>query len=325
MAEDYYKTLGIERNASQDEITKSYRALARKHHPDMNPDDKTAKEKFQKVQAAFDVLNDPSKRELYDRYGSAFESAGAGAGPRSGGGGAWHAQGAPGFEEIDLSQLFGERYGDAGAGGGGFADLFGSFRRASQGGKRKGRSRAAEQPAADLHSEIEVPFRTAVLGGKVEVGVDRGGGKIDHIEVKIPAGVNDGAKIRLRGQGAMGDDGNAGDLLLTVHVAAHPYFSRRGNDLTVRVPITLAEAVVGAKVDVPTPAGTIALRVPPASSSGKKLRVRGHGIKPKSGTPGDLYAELQIVLPPDIDDATAAAIKRLDETHPSNPRQDLKW
>ena len=117
----------------------------------------------------------------------------------------------------------------------------------------------------------------------------------------------------------------AGDILLTVHVAAHPFFQRRGNDLIVRVPITLAEAVTGAKVDVPTPSGTISLRVPPRTSSGAKLRVRGHGVKPKTGTPGDLYADVQIVLPPIIDDATAEAIRKLDQSQPTEPRRDLRW
>jgi DnaJ-class molecular chaperone len=325
VAEDYYETLGVNRNASQADIQKAYRTLARKHHPDLNPNDKTAKEKFQKVQAAFDVLNDTSKRELYDRYGSSFESAAAGARAGAGpqGGQAWYGQGAPGFEELDLNQLFGERYGE---GGGGFADLLGGFRRGSQGSTRGRRGRAADQPGSDLQSEVEIPFQTAVQGGKVEVGVQRADGKIDRIEVKIPAGISDGGKIRLRGQGGPGvGKAPAGDLLLVVHVAAHPFFQRRGNDLTVRVPITLAEAVTGAKVDVPSPSGTISLRIPPRTSSGAKLRVRGHGIKPKSGSAGDLYAEVQIMLPPVIDDAAIETIRKLDEQHPSNPRQDLRW
>jgi DnaJ-class molecular chaperone len=324
MADDYYKTLGVERNASQADIQKAYRALARKYHPDMNPDDKTAKTKFQQVQAAYDVLNDAGKREMYDRYGSAFESVGAGGpggGPRGGGA---YSQAEPGFEEIDLSQLFGERFGEGSSGG--FADLFGGFRKGAQGAGRKRRGSASGQRGDDVQSEIEIPFQTAIQGGMVGMGVQRPDGKIDQIEVKIPAGVNDGGKIRLRGQGSPGTGkASAGDLLLTVHVAVHPFFQRRGNDLTVRVPVTLSEAVMGAKVDVPTPSGTITLRVPPRTNSGTKLRVRGHGVKPKTGTPGDLYAEVQIMLPPEIEDAAAEAIAKLDEQHPSNPRRDLRW
>lgn len=334
MADDYYQVLGVEKNASQADIQKAYRTLARKYHPDLHPDDKTAKEKFQKVQAAFDVLNDTSKRELYDRYGSAFESAAAGAGgagkagPRAGG--QWYTQGTPGgFEEIDLGQLFGERFGQQGEGGGGgspFADIFGGFQRAAQAGGKGRRGRAAEQPGPDVQSEIEIPFQTSIQGGKVEMGVQRGPGKVDRMNVKIPPGIQDGAKIRLRGQGGPGvGKAPAGDLLLTVHVAPHPYYQRRGNDLIVRVPITLAEAVAGAKVDVPTPGGVISLRIPPRTSSGSKLRVRGQGIKLKDDTVGDLYAEVQIMLPPAIDDATAKAIRKLDVEHPTNPRRDLRW
>ena len=201
-----------------------------------------------------------------------------------------------------------------------------SAARQTQSGGRSRRGRAAEQPGNDLHSEVEVPFRTAIEGGKVEVGVPRTGGKIDHIEVKIPAGIPDGGKIRLRGQGGPGvGKGPAGDLLMTIHVAPHPFFQRRGNDLIVRVPVTLSEAITGAKVDVPTPSGTISLRIPPRTSSGAKLRVRGHGVKPKNGNAGDLYAEMQITLPPVIDDASIEAIRKLDQQHPSNPRSELRW
>jgi DnaJ-class molecular chaperone len=320
VADDYYQILGVPKSASQTDIQKAYRTLARKYHPDMNPDDKTAKEKFQKVQSAYDVLNDSSKRELYDRYGSAFESAGAGAGPRPHGGATWTTQGGPGYEDIDLSQLFGQ----GGGGSSPFAELFGGFRRAA--GAKGKKSRGAVPSGQDVHSEVEIPFQTSVLGGKVEVGVQRPDGKIERIEVKIPQGVHDGAKIRLRGQGGESPMGGAaGDILLTIHVAPHPWFSRRGNDLIVRVPVTLAEAVAGAKVDVPTPTGTISLRIPPKTSGGAKLRIRGHGVKPKSGTAGDLYAEVQIVLPPVIDEGTAEAIKKLDEKHPSTPRNELRW
>ncbi len=204
MADDYYQILGVDKNASQADIQKAYRTLARKYHPDLHPDDKTAKEKFLKVQGAFDVLNDTSKRELYDRYGSAFESAAAGGGPGAGpgprGGQTWYTQGSPGgYEEIDFGQMFGDRFGQEGGGGGGggspFADLFGGFQRAAQAaGKGKRGRAAAEQRGPDLQSEIEVPFQTAIQGGKVEVGVQRGPGKTDRMEVKIPAGITDRRK-----------------------------------------------------------------------------------------------------------------------------------
>jgi DnaJ-class molecular chaperone len=321
MAEDYYKTLGVKRDASQAEIQKAYRDLARKYHPDLNPNDKTAKEKFQKLQAAFEVLNDQSKRELYDRYGSSFESFAQGGGPRPQGRGTWQAGPAPGFEEVDFGDLFGERYagGDPSAS---FGDIFGQFRRAA--GRRGGRRGA--QKGADIESEIEIPFQTAVQGGKVDLTLQRPGGHDETISVKIPPGVDEGKKIRLRGQGEPGAGGSpAGDILLTIHVTPHPFFHRHGNNLEVRVPITLAEAVLGAKVDVPTPRGTISLRIPPRTSSGKKLRIKGHGIKPANGEQGDLLAEVAIVLPENIDDAAVEAIKRLDTEEKQNPRADLRW
>jgi len=322
MAEDYYQTLGVSRDASPADIQKAYRKLARKYHPDLNPDDKTAKGKFQEVQRAFDVLNDASKRELYDRYGSSFESMGGGPGPR-GGAGARTTWSTGQGEEIDFSQLFGDRGG--GDPSGMFGDMFNQFRRA---GGRGRRTAQAPMRGADVTADLEVPFHTAVQGGEAQVSLRRPDGNIETLKVKIPAGIDEGKKIRLRGQGQQSPDGGAGDLLITIHVAPHPWFTRHGNDLDVRVPITLAEAVLGAKVDVPTPKGTISLRIPPGSSSGKKLRVKGHGVAPKSGEPGDLYAVVEIVLPP-MDDKTTELVKQLDEHVQSaggqEPRKELRW
>ncbi|MBS0208771.1 MAG: DnaJ domain-containing protein [Planctomycetes bacterium] len=323
MADDYYKILGVERNATQEEIQKAYRALARKYHPDMNPDDKTAKKKFQEVQSAFDVLGDASKRELYDRYGSSFQGSAAGAhGPQRGAGGT------AGAEDFDFSQFFGERYGGAEDGDGGFADLFKQFgaSHTSSGRGRRGR-RAAAQPGGDVESETEIPFQVAVAGGEVQLRLQRPGDQLETLTVKIPAGVTDGAKIRLRGQGEPSPSGGpAGDLFLRVHVAQHPSFSRRGNDLIVRLPVTLREAVEGSKVDVPTPNGTVSLRVPPRTSSGAKLRVKGHGVSPKGKPAGDLLAEVQIVLPKQLDDEAVSLVRKFDEHQPTpNPRENLRW
>lgn len=327
MAEDYYKTLEVSRDASAADIQKAYRKLARKYHPDLNPDDASAKTKFQEVQRAFDVLNDPSKRELYDRYGSSFESMGAGAagsGPRGGGGGryTWSNAG----EEIDFSQLFGQR--GAGADPSGmFGDIFTQFRRAGGGGAR----RARPQPSRgeDATAEITIPFHTSVTGGETHVSLHSPDGQVETLAVKIPAGISDGKKIRLRGKGLPGPDGTPGDLLVAVHVSPHPWYTRKGNDLEVRVPVTLAEASLGAKVDVPTPRGTITLTVPPGSSSGKKLRIKGHGVATSKGEKGDLYAELAIVLPPSLDEESLDLVKKLDEhlnaQAPQQPRKDLRW
>ncbi len=315
MDEDYYKILGTKRDASQAEIQRAYRELARKHHPDMNPDDKAAKEKFQKIQQAYEVLGDPEKRELYDRYGSSFESAGAGRAGGPSAGASWGRGGGAGagFEEFDFSQLFGGR------GPEGFGDVFWQ----SAGGPRR---RARPQRGSDLAAEIEVPFATAISGGEATLNVSQSDGKVQTITVKIPAGIENGKKIRVRGQGAPSTTGGqAGDILITVRVAPHPFFKRNGFNLDVVVPVTLAEAALGAKIDVPTPKGIVALTVPPGTSSGRRLRLRGHGVQPQHGTAGDLLVELRIVLPDTIDQETAELVRKIDQNNPMEPRANLRW
>jgi DnaJ-class molecular chaperone len=323
MAEDHYQTLGVARTASAEDIRKAYRELARKYHPDLHPDDDAAKEKFKKVQAAFDVLNEPGKREMYDRYGSSFEGVGAGGpqggwsgGPFPGAGG--FPGGGGGGGEIDLESLFG--------GAGGFESLFGGGGRTKTAGGR--RRRAAQTPGEDVTARIEIPFTLAIDGGKTDVHIDRGG-KAETISVTIPQGLPDGARMRLRGQGLPGTGGGpAGDLLLEVGVEPHPVFRRDGDTLEVTLPVTLAEAIEGAKVDVPTPWGTIALKVPARTSGGRKLRAAGMGVRHANGSKGDLIAEVQIMLP---DTADAAALERLldaakaAQTGVAGPRAHLRW
>ena len=309
MSDDHYQTLGVPRTASADDIRKAYRELARKYHPDLHPDDASAKEKFKKVQTAFDVLNDPSKRELYDRYGSSFEgfSPGSGGGWR-GGAGPFPGGQVPGGGEIDLESLF----------GGGFAEMFGGGR------KTRSRRRPAAAPGEDITAEIRVPFRLAIEGGATDVRVDRGGG-IETISVKIPQGLPDAAQLRLRGQGLPGSGGApAGDLRLVVHVDPHPVYRRDGDTLEVKIPVSLAEAIDGAKVDVPTPWGTIALKIPPGTSSGRKLRAQGMGVKHANGAAGDLIAEVQVMLPKTIEPPLAEAIRAASKAD-GNPRGQLRW
>jgi DnaJ-class molecular chaperone len=328
MADDHYQTLGVPRTASADEIRKAYRELARKYHPDLHPDDDAAKEQFKRVQTAFDVLNDPGKREMYDRYGSTFEGA-QGAGGRRAERGPFAGGGFPGGEgggfntgEIDLESLF----------GGGFADLFGGQGAAPGGGggsKSRSRRRATQTTGEDLKSALVVLFKLAIEGGKSDLRVDRGGGA-ETISVTIPQGIADGAKMRLRGQGMPGAGGGpAGDLLLEVKVDPHPLYRRDGDTLTVPLPVSLSEALSGAKVDLPTPWGTISLRVPPLTSSGRRLRAAGMGVRRADGTRGDLIAEVQVMLP---EGADAAAVERLREAAAgaepaggSGPRSRLQW
>lgn len=320
MAQDYYSVLGVSRDASQADIAKAYRDLARKYHPDLHPDDKSAKKKFQEVQSAFDVLNDSKKREMYDRYGSAFEQMGQGGGPRPGG--QWNAGGGQQFEDVDFSQLFGERFGRGGrSGGGGFADIFEQFTRGGRGGGAG--PQAPPATGGDLEHEAQIAFATAVLGGEIQLSLQHDG-KTETLNVKIPAGIDDGQRIRLRGKGHPGP-GGAGDLYIRVKVTPHPHFRRAGNNLTVTVPLTLAEAAAGAKVDVPSPQGTVSLSVPPGTSSGAKLRIRGHGVAPKGKPAGDLLAEIKIVLPKDLNDEELNQLREISERHPLHPRNDLRW
>ncbi len=319
MAEDYYQTLGVPRTASPEDIRKAYRELARKYHPDLHPDDESAKEKFKKVQTAFDVLNDQSKREMYDRYGSSFEGVGAGGpgGGWGGGRGPFPGGGFPGGGEVDLESLFG--------GAGGFGDIFGRG-----GTKARGRRRPAQTPGEDVTARIDIPFKLAIDGGKTDVRLERDG-KTETISVTIPQGLPDGARMRLRGQGLPGTGGGAaGDLLLEVKVEPHPVFRREGDTLELTLPVSVAEAILGAKVDVPTPWGTISLKVPPKTSGGRKLRAAGMGVRHANGAKGDLIAEVQIVLP---EQADAATLDRLLEAAKAaeaagggpGPRGQLRW
>lgn len=323
MAEDHYETLGVPRTASAEDIRKAYRELARKYHPDLHPDDASAKEKFKKVQTAFDVLNDQSKREMYDRYGSAFEGVGpGGAGGGWGGGrgpfpgGGFPGGGGGGGAEIDLESLFG---------GGGFGDLFGG----GGGARSRGRRRQTRAAGEDVTARIDIPFTLAIDGGKTDVRLDRDG-KTETISVTIPQGLPDGARMRLRGQGLPGTGGGpAGDLLLDVRVEPHPLFRRSGDTLEVTLPVSITEAIEGAKVDLPTPWGTIALKVPPGTSGGRKLRAAGMGVRHANGAKGDLIAEVQIVLPTLADaaarEALLAAAKAAEGGAAASPRAALRW
>ena len=316
MAKDLYEILGIRRGASADEIQKAYRKAARKYHPDLNPDDDSAKERFKEVQSAYEVLNDPQKREMYDRYGDSFERMGGSGGPGGPGGGPNP------FQDVDLNDLFGGQGGGPGGGMGGFADLFRQF---TGGGGGPHRRRQPAPRGRNLRHEVLVSFETCVLGGAVPLQIREPDGSQKTINVKIPAGIESGKKIRLRGQGENSPrGGQPGDLLVTVKVGTHPSYRRNGRDLEVTVPITLLEAATGGKVDVPTPKGTISLTIPAGSNSGKRLRVRGLGIE-ASGGKGDLFAELQIVMPQTLKDSDIELIRQIEQSRQDDPRADLKW
>lgn len=315
MAEDFYKVLGVSRSSSEEEIQKAYRGLAKKYHPDLNENSEDAKQKFQQVQQAYDVLSDKDKRQMYDQMGPDFEKyQNAGAAPGAGGGMPF---------EFDLNQMFGGGGGQPGgySGGGGFEDILRQF--GGGGGPRGGQSRQPRpMKGQDIATEITVPFQTSVLGGSANVGFNRGG-KSETIEIKIPAGIEPGKKLRLKGQGSSSPNGGpSGDALITVKVASHPCYIRRGNNLEIKVPISIKEAILGGKVDVPIPGGTTTVQIPEGSSSGKKLRLKGLGIEAKTGK-GDLLVELQIVLPKTIDSKLTELAKAYESTE--NLREAIKW
>lgn len=302
---DFYEVLGVPRTASQDEIRKAYKKLARKYHPDVKPNDPDAERTFAEITEAHEVLGDEEKRKKYDQFGHGFAGAGGGGNPFEG------FSGGAGF---DLNDILGGMFGGGGFGGGGFG---------GGGGGRRGGARA--QKGQDVQTEITVPFQVAVEGGFHEITIQTGA-KSERLNVKIPAGIEDGKTIRLGGQGNPGMGGGAaGDLLVTVHVAPHPWFRREGRNLLIDVPITVSEAALGARVDVPTlTEGSVVLTVPPGSSSGAKLRLRGKGVlDPKTGERGDQLVVLKVVLPKQLSDEAKELMEQFSKAAPLSPRSTL--
>ncbi len=325
---DYYEVLGVARNATAEQIKKAYRGLARKHHPDANPGDKTSEKKFKEVQNAYDILSEPEKKQRYDQFGHAAFDAGGPFGPR-GGGSEWAARqgGGAGFENVDLSSFFGPNAGGAGgfapgheqAGGGG---IFDEIINRMRGGEKGGRRRAAQREPEAAEASITIPFLTAVRGGETSIDLQRDDGTRETKVIKIPPGLDSGAKIRLKGQG---DPTHQVDLIITVTVEPHPYFVREGRNLSVEVPITVAEAILGARIEVPTLDGLKTMPIPPGTSSGQKLRLRGQGVAASKNHPeGDLYIIPKIVAPKGIDDESRKLIEQFAERNPAHPREN-RW
>ncbi|MEM6691175.1 MAG: DnaJ C-terminal domain-containing protein, partial [Planctomycetota bacterium] len=303
---------------------------ALKYHPDKNQGDKKAQEQFKRIQEAYDVLSDDEKRAAYDRYGADFEKIRqSGFNPGTGG--------AAGFDGLDLEQIFGR--GGGGTAGGtqhfeGFGDFFEQIFGGAGGGRATGspfgggaspfgggpRS-AAPTKGANARSELEIPLEVAVRGGETEFYLNE-----EKISVNIPPGVETGSKIRLRERGGPSPNGGpAGDLILLIKVSAHPHFKRNGRNLELSLPITLGEAASGAKVDVPSPNGTATMTIPPGTSSGKKLRLKGQGVKQRDGSAGDLLVTIQIQLPSTLDDEDRKAIEEIEAKNPLNPRDGLSF
>ena len=304
---DYYETIGVSRSASADEIKKAYRKLAKKHHPDANPDDPGAQKKFAEITEAYEVLSDTEKRQKYDQFGSNWSKVGGGGGSPFGAFG-----GGGGGAGFDLNDILGGMFG----GGGGGSSPFGGG-----GGRRQPRA----QNGQNIEAEIRVPFQVGVEGGEHELTLQTGG-KVNRLTAKIPAGINDGGKVRLAGQGHPGQGGGApGDVIVTVKISPHPWFRREGANLLVDVPISPAEAVLGSKVDVPTLSeGTVVMSIPPGTSSGAKLRLRGKGVLDrKTGDRGDQLVVVKIVVPKTTSAEVEALYRQLLEAAPENPREGI--
>lgn len=278
---DLYATLGVARDADADAIRKAYRKLAKKYHPDLNPGDKAAEERFKTIASANDLLSDPARRARYD------------AGEIDASGEERRAQ--PSYAS-QAEQAGGRRYRHAGADGADFSDIFADYFSGDDDfGRRTQRGR--DPRGADRSYSLDVDFLDAVIGATRRLALPDGKG----LDVRIPAGIEDGQILRLKGQGGPGRDGApSGDALIELHIRPHRHFRRDGDDIALDLPVTLAEAMLGAKVSAPTPMGAVNLSVPPKSDTGTKLRLRGRGIPAHAGRPaGDLYVTLRVVLNPD--------------------------
>jgi molecular chaperone DnaJ len=375
---DYYELLGVARKASAKDIRAAFRKLARKYHPDLNPGDKAAEEKFKQLQEAYDVLSDGKKRQMYDQYGFYSENVPAG---DYGQGGAGRGDSNVNFDFNGFD--FSGGSGGTGAGGGAsFRDLFSQF----FGGRGAAGIEEEAEPGSTLEYKLEIDFWDAVRGAIKKLQITRmdtcetchgtgaigspqtcptcngtgtiqqaagkmrfnvpcsrcgGTGKLrtacktcggegrvrrtETIDVRIPAGVATGGRVRVPGKGNAGTMGAAaGDLYLLVEVRPHAFFERRGNDLYTKVPVTVSEATLGAKVEVPTIDGRSLVRIPPATNSGSTLRLREKGVpNARNGARGDQYVEIQVVVPKPTDERVRNIMKELETVAPDDPRKDL--
>jgi len=307
MADDLYSVLGVAKTAKPEDITKAYRKLAKKLHPDLNPGDKSAEERFKRITAAYDILGDEEKRGRYDRgeidasgqetpqqrYYREYAGGAEGARYRS----------TAGYEDIGaFSDLFGDLFGERGG------------MRGATGGRR------FSMRGQDAQYRLEVGFLDAVNGTKTRITLPDGG----TLDVTIPPGVTDGQVLRLKGKGGPGlGEGEAGDALIEIGVRPHPVFKREGDDIVVEVPITFDEAVLGGKVEVPTIGGRVSVTVPPGANTGQTLRLKGRGVKSK-GAAGDQLVRLSVVLPERIDEDLKGLAEKWRQGHSYDPRRKLK-
>lgn len=385
---EYYETLGVPKGASTDEIRKAYRKLARKYHPDLNPGDKSAEERFKNVQEAYDVLSDSKKRQMYDQYGFYSENGFAGAGP--GGAGAGQRGPHPGmdFGGFDFSDFMsGAGAGTAGGGrrtqtGGGFRDIFSQFF-----GGQGGEQHPEPEKGGDLEYVMDIDFWQAIKGTTARVNITRydvcgtchgsgsagtgevtcpqckgtgnvsqmagamrfnltcprcggsgklrnacptcgGDGRVTHtetVEIRIPPGARNGSRLRVPGKGNAGTQGAPpGDLYINTKVEEHPFFKREGDNIEIQVPITVSEAALGAKIEVPTIDGRTLLKIPQGTKNGQRFRLREKGVPgSRSGARGDQIVEVAIQAPDPRDERTRELLRELAKLHPEDPRAEM--
>jgi curved DNA-binding protein len=319
--QDLYAVLGIAKGADEGAIRKAYRQLARRYHPDVNPGDATAEDRFKEISRAYDVLSDAEKRRNYDEFGEVSLQGGFDAEQarraRESFASRFGRQGQPPFQGFEGGDSARPEFG-------GLDDLFTDlFSRRGWGDARR------ERKGTDLEAELELDFVDAARGGEHRISIARpmadGSLRQESVTVRIPPGVSDGGRIRLRGKGAEGRGGAApGDLYARIRVRPHRFFRRDGRDLTLELPVTVGEATLGAKVEVPTLEGRVTLTIPPGTDGGAKLRLRGKGVPHPSGkAPGDLYVIVQIRVPRNLSPQASAKLRELERFDPPDPRKDI--
>ena len=331
---DYYEVLGVPKTANADEIRKAHRKLVRQYHPDANKNNAKMEEKFKEVQEAYDVLSDETKKKNYDQFGHAGVDAGMGGqpggadpfeafrraqqNPRGRGGARWQAAPNVSVEDFDLG----------GEGAGGFGDIFEQFFGAQRGGRgaqpeSRGRTRAAPQRGEDIEYPVTLTFAQAARGMTLPLQINRDG-KLETIDVKIPAGVKEGSRVRIKGRGQQTIGGEPGDLYIVTKVLPHPYFRREGVDIYLDVPVSLYEALLGTKLEVPTLDGPVTLTIPAGTSSGAKLRIKGRGIE-RGAEKGDQFVVPRVMVPKTLDEESKEQVKSLQAKNPVDARVDIKW
>jgi curved DNA-binding protein len=317
---DYYQVLGVERSASQDEIQKAYKKLARKYHPDVSKEP-NAEDRFKQINEANDVLKDPEKRKLYDKYGGAWKAISEGRQPPPGTENVrfdfrdFGFDGAQGIDPNDLGSIFEQFFGgQVDLGGGGFGGMRGA---------RRGRPRGPRR-GDDRESILELGVRDAFAGGTRDLALrDPETGDVSRITVKIPAGVRNGQRIRLAGKGGQGGPGGgeSGDLFLDVHVVPDHRFRLEGDDVYTTLPVTPWDAALGTSATLPTLDGEVRLKVPPGSSSGRSIRLKEKGYPRRDGSRGDLYATVQIRVPEQLSSKERELFEKLRESSGFKPAE----